>query len=182
MPVSYFPCMLPLLLVAVPLLCLPLGKKSFQRAVVGSILVLVLVLLTFYVPGWILMVRARGGDPDVQYELARWHENHCEAIQQWLIWPCEPDVLAGYAWLDKAAQQDYPPAVYTLGVRLKYGQHVPRPENWTGPGGNVFPQPVRGQTLIDRALELGYEPSTPEEVHYMRVYRAGRSSRLPIGR
>jgi hypothetical protein len=38
-----------------------------------------------------------------------------------------------YAWLEKAAAQDYPPAVWLVGVRLKYGLHVPRPPNWNGP-------------------------------------------------
>jgi TPR repeat protein len=172
MPVSYFPCVLPLLLVVAPLLCVLRGKKPFLIAAAISSAVLMLILLAFYVPGWILMVQARDGSPETQYELARWHENHCEAIQEWLLWPCEPDVLTGYAWLETAAQQDYPLAVYTLGVRLKYGDHVPRPANWTGPGGNVFAQPARGQALIDRALQLGYRPQTAEEMHYLTVYRA----------
>src|SRR5438128_3362366 len=124
MPVSPLPCVMPLLLVAVPLLFLLRGKKQFLIASASSLIVLILLLLPSYIPGWILMVKAKRGDPEAQYELARWYENHCEAIQEWLLWPCEPDVLTGYAWLEKAAQQDYPPALYTLGVRLKYGQHV----------------------------------------------------------
>jgi hypothetical protein len=171
MPVSYFPCLLPLLLVAVPLLCLSRGKKTFMIASTGSLIVLVLVLLPIYIPGWVLMIKAGDGNPEAEYELARWHENHCGALQEWLLWPCTPDVLTGYAWLEKAAQQDYPPAVYTLGIRLKYGLHVPRPANWTGPDGNVFPQPKRGQALIDKALQLGYRPQTTEELHYARIYR-----------
>jgi hypothetical protein len=173
MPVSYLPCVLPILLVAVPLLCLTRGRKPFLLASAGSLAVLVLITLPAYIPGWVLMVKARGGDPAAQYELARWHERHCEAIQRWMLWPCSPDVLAGYAWLEKAAGQDYPPAVYTLGVRLKYGQHVPQPADWRGPAGNVFPQPARGQALIDRALRLGYRPRTAEELHYMTVYWGG---------
>jgi hypothetical protein len=173
MPVSYFPCVLPLLLVSVPLLFLPRGKKPFLVASACSLVVLIILLLPFYVPGWVLMVKARRGDPEAQYALARWHENHCEAIQEWLLWPCEPDVLTGYVWLEKAAQQDFPPAVYTLGIRLKYGQHVPRPANWAGPGGS-FAQPAQGQALIDRALQLGYMPRTIEEQHYMKVYRDGK--------
>jgi hypothetical protein len=174
MPVSYVPCVLPLLLVAVPLVCLAKGKKPFLIAFAGSLVVLILLVLPFYIPGWLLMGKARGGDPEAQYELARWHENHCEAIQEWLLWPCTPDVLTGYVWLERAADQDYPPAVYTLGVRLKYGDHVPRPAHWTGPGGNVFPQPARGKALIDRALQLGYKPQTAERLHYTKVYRASK--------
>jgi len=175
MPVSPIPCVTPLLLVAVPLLFLLRGKKPFLIASACSITLLILLLLPFYIPGWILILKERGGNPEAQYELARWHENHCGAIQEWLLWPCEPDVLAGYAWLEKAADQDYPPALYTIGVRLKYGQHVPRPANWSGPAGNVFPQPAKGQALIDRALELGYKPQTKEEFHYMSVYRGSKA-------
>jgi hypothetical protein len=29
--------------------------------------------------------------------------------------------------------------MYALGVRLKYGDHVPKPPGWTGAAGNVFP-------------------------------------------
>jgi hypothetical protein len=174
MPVSYVPCVLPLLLVLVPLLCLRKGRKPFVIASASSLVVLILVLLPFYVPGWILMVKARGGNSEAQYELARWHENHCEAIQEWLLWPCESDVLTGYGWLESAAQQNYPPAVYTLGVRLKYGTHVPRPKSWRGPAGNVFPQPEKGQQLIDMALQLGYQPKTREEWHYAKVYRGSK--------
>lgn len=123
------------------------------------------------------MAKAGGGDPEVQYELARWHENHCGALHEWLLLPCESDVLTGYAWLEKAAQQDYPPAVYTLGVRLKYGDHVPEPVDWMGPAGNVFPQPERGQALINRALQLGYKPQTSEELHYMTEYRSRKRIR-----
>jgi hypothetical protein len=77
--------MLPLLPIAAPLLCLPKGKKAFVIASVGSLVILILILLPFYLPGWILMVKARGGDPETQIELARWHENHCGAIQEWLL-------------------------------------------------------------------------------------------------
>jgi TPR repeat protein len=117
------------------------------------------------------MGRASSGDPASQYELARWHENYCDAIQAWIVWQCETDVRSGYVWLEKAADQDYPPAVYMLGVRLKYGEHVPRPAGWNGPEGNWFPQPERGQELIDRAIRLGFRPYRDERIVYMRIFR-----------
>jgi hypothetical protein len=176
MPVSFFPLVLTLLLVAIPLLCLAKGKRLFFLGLGGSALFVLAMILPIYIPGWMLSARAHGGDPVAQYELARWHENHCEAIQQLFFWPCEPDVRAGYRWLEQAAAHDYPPALYALGVRLKYGDFVPRPENWTGPGGNVFPQPERGQPLIDRALRLGYKPEVPERLFYFTVFRHEGSS------
>jgi TPR repeat protein len=118
------------------------------------------------------MPAAHRGDPEAQYKLARWTENHCEQLGSVILWPCEPDVLGGFAWLEKAAAQDYPPAVYLVGVRLKHGEHVPRPPDWKGPAGNHFPHPEKGQELIDRALKLGFVPPPGDEVsYYMRVYR-----------
>jgi TPR repeat protein len=118
------------------------------------------------------MPQANRGDPVAQYELARWTENHCEQLGSVILWPCEPDVLGGFAWLEKAAAQDYPPAVYLLGVRIKYGEHVPKPPDWNGSAGNAFPQPEKGQKMIDRALQLGFKPPPGDEVsYYMRVYR-----------
>jgi hypothetical protein len=174
MPVSYTPCVVPLLLLLVPLLFALKGKKAFLIASGVSLGLVLLFLLSVYVPGWVLRARAGRGDPAAQYELARWHENHCEEIQEWLPWPCEPDVLTGYAWLERAAGENYPPAVYAVGVRLKYGDHVPRPDGWDGPAGNSFPQPERGQEMIDKALRLGYKPEVDEEDFYWKVYRNRR--------
>lgn len=149
MPVSFLPCITPLLLVGAPLLCLAWGRRAFRVAASISGGLIGLLFLWVYVPGWVLMIQARRGDPIAQYELARWTENHCERIGSVILWPCEPDVLGGFSWLEKAAEQDYPPALYLVGVRLKH-EHVPMPPNWNGPGGNSFPQPERGQKLIDR--------------------------------
>jgi hypothetical protein len=172
MPVSYLPCVTPLLLLAIPLLCALRGRKAFLVGLAISIGFFALMFLCVYVPGWILMPAAHRGDPEAQYNLARWTENHCEQLGSVFLWPCEPDVLGGFAWLEKAAAQDYPPAMYLVGVRLKHGEHVPRPPDWNGPGGNFFPQPEKGQVLIDRALKLGFVPPPGDEVsYYMRVYR-----------
>ncbi|MCM3872066.1 MAG: hypothetical protein ND895_15395 [Pyrinomonadaceae bacterium] len=131
----------------------------------------VILFLAVYAPSWVLTVKANAGDANAQYELARWTENHCEQIGEFVLWPCQADVLGGYAWLEKSAGQEYPPALYAVGVRLKYGEHVPQPPEWSGPGGNVFPQPERGQKKIDRALALGFHPPVEEEYFYWRVYR-----------
>jgi|GEM_PF-6721667 len=172
MPVSYLPCVTPLLLLTIPLLCLVRGRRAFYIGASISVGLFALLFLWVYVPGWILMSQAHRGDPAAQYELARWTENHCERLGSVILWPCEPDVLGGFAWLEKAAAQDYPPAVYLVGVRLKHGEHVPKPPDWNGPGGNHFPQPERGQKMIDLALDLGFRPPPGDEVsYYMRVYR-----------
>jgi hypothetical protein len=171
MLVSPLPCVFPLLLVVVPLLFLAKGRKAFWRAAAVSASVLVLLFLWVYVPGWVLMIKAHRGGAAAMDELARWTENHDERLGVFVLWPITPDVLGGYAWLERAAAQDYPPAVWLVGVRLKYGIHVPQPPNWQGAAGNVFPQPERGQAEIDRAIRLGFQPPPDEERYYWQVYR-----------
>ena len=159
------------LLISVPLYFFGRGRKAGIIASAVSVSIVLLLVLSVYVPGWVLMARANRGDPHAQYELARWTENHWEQINQYLLWPTDPDVLGGYAWLERAAAQDYPPAVWLVGVRLKYGIHVPQPPGWKGAAGNVFPQPERGQEMIDRAIRLGFQPPADEEKYYWQVYR-----------
>jgi hypothetical protein len=162
------------LVILFPFAFLALGRKAVMIAAVASISVVIAFVLSVYVPGWLLMPKAHSGDPHAQYELARWTENHCYQINEYLFWPCDlsgDNTLDGYAWLERAAVQDYPPAVWLVGVRLKYGIHVPRPANWTGASGNVFPQPERGQEMIDHAIQLGFQPPADEENYYDRAYR-----------
>jgi hypothetical protein len=181
MPVSFLPCITPLLLIGVPLLLLFKSRRAAKIAAIFSACVLGLLLLAVYVPGWRLYAKASKGDPAAQYQYAQWLENHSEQVGSIILWPFESDVLSGYAWLEKAAAQNYPPAVWLVGVRLKHGMHVPQPTGWTGPAGNVFRQPERGQPMIDRAInELGYRPDlsqysgdVAEPSFYWHHYRRG---------
>jgi hypothetical protein len=132
------------------------SRKAFAWSVLASAGFVVLVVVTVHLPGWLLRSAAVDGDPESQYEYARWVENRSEKMNSILVWPDAPDVLGGYQWLERAARQDYPPAVFTVGVRLKYGMHVRRPAGWSGPSGNIFRQPELGQRYIDRARELGF--------------------------
>lgn len=170
MPVSPLPVVLPLLLVGIPLLLAWKGRRPFLIAAGVSASLLLVIFLSVFVPSWILRIRA-DSDPAAMYELARWTENHDAKLGQLILWPVSPDVLGGYRCLEQAADKGYPPAVYAVGVRLKYGQFVPRPPNWTGPGGNVFEQPEAGQKMIDKALQLGYKPRIDEEFFYWQEYR-----------
>jgi TPR repeat protein len=130
-----------------------------------------LLFLWVYVPGWVLMIQAHCGDAEAMYELARWTEKHNGVMNQFVLWPFDSDVQGGYAWLEKAAARDYPPAVYALGVRLKYGQHVPPSGGGAWTSGAVHPQPERGQPLIDKALRLGYQPTIEERYFYWVQFR-----------
>ena len=171
MPVSPWPILFPVLLIAVPLLYLPFGIQRFVRARNRSLIILACLFAWIYVPGAMYYCRAALGDSAGMYELARWTEQHDDRLGECILWPIEPDTLGGYAWLEKSASRSYPPAVYALGVRLKLGVFVPEPPGWTGPAGNCFPQPERGQPLIDQAIGLGYQPTIPEEQFYFGVYR-----------
>jgi hypothetical protein len=174
MPVSYLACITPLLLIGVPILLLFKSQRAAKLGSMCSACALGLLFLMVYVPGWWIYAKAANGDPAAQYRYAQWLENHSEQIGAIILWPSEPDTLSGYAWLEKAAAQDYPPAVWLVGVRLKHGEFVPEPPGWIGPAGNVFRQPARGQAMMDRAVhQLGYAPPEREDGFYWQHYRRG---------
>jgi hypothetical protein len=172
MPVSYLPCITPLLLIGVPILLLFKSRRAAAIAAVQSIVILSTILLSIYVPGWRLHSQAAAGNPYAQYRYAQWIELHSGELNDIILWPpSEPDVYGGLPWLEKAAAQDYPPAVWLLGARFKYGMFVPEPTNWKGPGGNVFPQPERGQPMIDHAVnDLGYVPPSDAWSYFYQHY------------
>jgi TPR repeat protein len=153
------------------LLLIKKGRKAFLWAGAISFTLITILFLLVYAPAIVWKYKANRGDAAAMYELARWTESHDEQVGNFILWPFEPDVYGGFTWLEKSASLDYPPAVYALGVRLKQGLFVPRPVNWTGPAGNVFPQPERGQEFIDKALRLGYHPTIEEQYFYNQEYR-----------
>src|SRR4051812_4704001 len=171
MPVSPLPLLLPIIFIVLLVRGARRGKRGFLRAVALVVGITALVALPFYVPGWWFMLRGSRGDGAALYQLARWHENHCERIGALILWPCSPDVEVGYRALERSAATGYPPAIYALGVRLKHGNNVPKPSRWTGPGGNVFNQPERGQPLIDQALGAGFTPKVEERLFYWQEFR-----------
>lgn len=171
MPVSLIPLITTVLIsIAIAWFVISRSKASF-RAFAAAIGFVCLVLGCNFAPGIFYSVAARCGSPSATYKLARWTEKHDERIGEWVLWPVSPNVLGGYTVLERAAAMNYPPAIYALGVRLKHGYFVPEPSNWTGPGGNVFSQPERGQPLIDRAIALGYQPVGEEQRFYWSDYR-----------
>ena len=171
MPVSYLPCITPLLLIGLPILLLFKSRRAAAIAAAISILILAAILLSIYVPGWRLHSQAVAGNPYAQYRYAQWTALHLYDLQEIIFYPCEHDDYADLPWLEKAAAQDYPPAVWLLGAKYKYGMGVPEPPNWAGPGGNVFPQPDRGQPLIDHAVkDLGYTPPPDAWAYYYQHY------------
>jgi hypothetical protein len=171
MPVSLFPLVLPIVFLILLIRGAIRGKRAFLRAVGIVVAIIGVVALPFYIPGWWLMLRRSRGDGASLYQLARWHENHCDEIGELILWPCFPDVAAGYRALKRSAAAGYTPAIYALGVRLKYGEFVPESSGWTGPGGNVFEQPGKGQPLIDQALHAGYMPKVEEKLFYWQEFR-----------
>jgi hypothetical protein len=149
MPVSFWPVLVPILLIITPLaLWKFFNEKIALVALAFECIVVVLFFLSVYVPGWRLMAKAEGGDPRAQYELARWHSNHDRKIGEVFLWPGKPNATVVYAWLEKSAAQNYPPALYVLGVLLK------------GEVGYEGPQPERGRKLIDEALKRGFCPQS----------------------
>ncbi len=171
MPASLFPLLLPILFVVLLIRGALRGKRTFLRAIAIVACIIAVVALPFYIPGWWFMLRSLSGNGSAMYELARWRENHCGKINSFILWPCSPNVEAGYRALERSAATGYTPAIYALGARLKYGDHVPKPDGWNGPSGNVFDQPEKGQPLIDQALRAGFAPTVEERFFYWQVFR-----------
>ena len=171
MPVSFLPLVLPIIFFVLLIRGARNGKRAFVRSVVIVVAITGLCVMPFYVSGWWHMFRAWRGDAASMYQLARWHENHCERVGALILWPCSPNVESGYRTLERAAAAGYPEAIYALGVRLKYGDFVSQPPGWAGPGGNYFPQPEKGQPLIEQALRAGFTPPVEERLFYAKVFR-----------
>ena len=171
MPVSPLPLLLPIIFIVLLIRGTLRGKRTLMRAITVVVCITAVVALPFYIPGWWFMLRSSRGNGAATYQLARWHENHCEKVNSFILWPCTPNVEAGYRALERSAASGYVPAIYALGVRLKYGDHVPKPLGWTGPGGNVFDQPEKGQPLIEQALRAGFIPPVEERLFYAQVFR-----------
>lgn len=172
MPINPLPLLTALLLLGAPAFFLLAGqRRRFGRSVLIGGAFVAVVWLWVYVPGWVRMVRAQFGSAEAMYELARWTEKRSGQLGTVLLWPEEPDVLGGFARLERAAALDYPPAVYALGVRLKHGLHVPDPSGAPTRDGSVYEQPERGQELIDKALRMGFQPTHTETGFYWGVYR-----------
>ena len=148
-------------------------KNKIKLFSLITVIFLIIILISrVYITGAYYSIRANNGDPVYLYELARWHECYCEDIQRFILWPCSNDHLTGYSFLEKSAEQDYPIALYALGLRLKKGNYVPVPDGGFGPSYPHYgrAQPIRGQKLINKALELGYIPTVTEGAFYRRVY------------
>ena len=173
MPVSYLPVFITFILVIIPV-CVLFTK---QYKMVGQVLlvegvVVWFILAVIYIPGGILWFKAAvNNDAKAQYELSRWESTHIGKTNSIFLIYTNRETHNDFTWLEKSANNGYIPAIYALGVRYKYGEHVPEPENWGGPGGNVFSQPEKGQPLIDKAIKLGYKPTISEEYFYYGEYR-----------
>lgn len=158
MPVNFAPVILLFLAIVIPLsLALLKRFRASIGVVVLEIVLLVVYLLSIYMPGWRLEGLAERGDPVAQFQYSRWCRSVTIAGQQLI------DVSASLNWLERSADQGYPPAIYTLGVKYKYGEEFP------GHSG-LFPQPDKGQPLIDKALALGFTPPIAEDLYYRTWY------------
>lgn len=178
MPINLLPIAITVLLVGIPFLCAFRGFKAFILSLATSVTLIFLIVIPFYCDGMKLQRLAQAGNVRAQYELARWYEGHCSAINQWVIWPCRPDVQSGYEHLEKAASQDLPIALYTLGVRLQHGIHIPLS---AGPSkGKRYWEVIRGLELMDRAIDLGFQPPNMSEWEfYLSIYRGKYIRKVP---
>ncbi len=106
-------------------------------------------------------VRAYQGDAKAMYELARWHESHSGKITVLIPYWNKPNIDDGFKWLHRSASKQFPPAMYCLGVRLKYRILVPIDSIDTN----------EGQSCIDKANRMGFKSVCLEDEFYWQCYR-----------
>ena len=182
MPVNYLPLIFGLVIFIVPviiivkLILLKDNFRSLLKILLIQSVLLAIIFLFVYLPGYIYMYEAHyKNDPKSQYELSRWYENHADKINSIIMIPflkAECDVKKGFEWLNRSADNEYPEAIYALGIMYKYGIFVPDPSG-RNTGGNYFPQPEKGQQLIDKAIQAGYKPNVKEEDFYYLHFMTG---------
>lgn len=171
MPIPYLPLILPAIFIIVLFVGMRKGKKPFLIVLISEAIVVIAISLPFWLPGLYYAFGAYNGNAKSQFELAKWYETHQEKIGSIYFYPFSPNEEKSFAWLKKSSDNGYLLAEYTLGVRLKMGYGVPRPDTWSGSGGNVFPQPEKGQPLIDLAIKNGFKPTAPESDYYPKLFR-----------
>jgi TPR repeat protein len=95
------------------------------------------------VPFKTLLAAAENGDPAAQFELGERYR----AVQTYAV-----DVEASIRWLQRAAEQDYPPAQLRLAKTLR--EHL-----WLRGGREKPPEPEKAMRWMRRAAELGFAPA-----------------------
>jgi hypothetical protein len=169
--ITFTPWLILFVFLTFPIIARLISYKSSIFTIILELLLVFIWVVSSYIQGAYLFYHANKGDKESMFQYSRWVENHNERIGSLVLWPVPTDTLHGFNCLEKAAAMSHPEATYALGVRLKYGTHVPRPTNWQGPSGNHFPQPDLGQHYIDLSKQLGYEPDVDEQLYYRKEYR-----------
>ena len=147
MPVDFFVCLLPLLIVAtaIPALFARHSRKAWLRVSGG---LLALFLLIYFVPGWVLWVASQGGDADAQYRLGNYYWSRLG--YNW------PNVEARDKWWLEAARQGHPRAMYQVGYFSMYGtsRYIPRDLSACANGS----KPRRPPAILMRTRHCGRLP------------------------
>jgi len=173
MPVNFLPILLYAFVIVALVISAKHGWKKFLIVFILIGTTISLVVWSIFYRGYILEDKAMHGDEEAQYSYSRWLENYPDKMNNIFLTNISPDMTESFYWLSESANNGYLPAIYMKGIRLKYGHFVPKPLDWTGPSGNVFAQPTKGQKLIDHALKNGFKPThgVSEDVYYFQVFR-----------
>src|SRR5438045_3842893 len=112
MPVDFIVVLLPLLFIIAAVVAV--GSRRLRRiaGILAGVFLLLFVLI-YFVPGWLLMVRAHRGDANAQYELGVWYWTRCG--YNW------SDIEARDKWWLRAAEAGHPHAMYQVGYFHRYG-------------------------------------------------------------
>ena len=112
MPVDFFVILIPLIAI-ISLVVAVAARRLRKIATIVAVSSVVLFVFIYFVPGWLLMIRAHRGDAAAEYDLGVWYWTRCG-----YMWS---DVEARDKWWLRAAKAGHPHAMYQVGYFYQYG-------------------------------------------------------------
>jgi hypothetical protein len=119
MPVDWFVCLLPLLIVAAAGVAVTGGRAGKIGAWVAGGL-LALFLLLYVIPGWLFWVFAHAGSREAQFRLGNHYSSRFG--NNW------PNIAERDRWWLRAAENGHPEAMYRVGYYSLFGKsrYIPK--------------------------------------------------------
>lgn len=137
-------------------------KRHFLLSFLLGLTLTVLPLLLTICAAMIHFAGASLGIPYSQFQLARTLDS---GFDRWSAIALVPEVRfeeLSWAYLDLAANNSYPEALYARGARLKRDVFLPV---------KVQASTERGQSDMDKAISLGYKPKVDPKLYHFYIFR-----------
>ena len=119
MPVDYFVLLIPLAFFLAVFVG-SIRRRARKPAWVTAVVLLLVFLGIYFVPGWVLQIRSRNGDTDAQYRLGVYYWT-----RMGYMWS---DIETRDKWWLEAAKGGHPHAMYQVGYSSMFGssKYIPK--------------------------------------------------------